>query len=294
MRAHTATHLLHAALDAMLGGTKQAGSLVDQDYLRFDFAAKQPLTADQLAEIDSKVNHWITHSLPVTITECAYPDALALGAKAFFEDKYGDIVRVVRMHDGDVALTSIELCGGTHVSNTHHIGAFKIVEQEAVASGVRRIVAFTWPKVAQQAHTLELELHRFATLLDCQPKQLAEKIEKILKTSAEQQSLIEQLTSQLLNNNLAILQAVSWADAVLIYDCTTVANTFAFKDIIAQAKSLRPDKKICLYADSGSFAIHFPNGWAKSWATAHTLNGWWSDTLVQGKDPLIKEKILKP
>ena len=117
--------------------------MVEQDYLRFDFAAKQPLTNDQLAQIDSKINHWIAHSLAVTTTECAYADAIKLGAKAFFEDKYGDVVRVVSMQDGDVSLTSIELCGGTHVTNTNHIGAFKIVEQEAVASGVRRIIAVT-------------------------------------------------------------------------------------------------------------------------------------------------------
>lgn len=143
MRAHTATHLLHAALDEMLGGTKQAGSLVDQDFLRFDFAAKQPLTNEQLAIIDSKINHWIAHSLSVTTTESSLAEATKLGAKAFFEDKYGDIVRVVSVQDGDVDLKSVELCGGTHVTNTNHIGAFKIVEQEAVASGVRRIIAVT-------------------------------------------------------------------------------------------------------------------------------------------------------
>lgn len=292
MRAHTATHLLHAVLDEMLWGTKQAWSLVEQDYLRFDFAAKQPLTNDQLAQIDSKINHWIAHSLQVTTTECAYAEAIKLGAKAFFEDKYGDVVRVVSMQDGDVSLTSIELCGGTHVTNTNHIGAFKIVEQEAVASGVRRIIAVTWPKVAIQAHTLEKELHALAEKLDCQPKQLTEKLDKVLKTYTEQQATIEQLTTQLVGTALAKLSAHKIADDVLAYDCTPLA-TFAFKDIVTQAKTLRPTSNLCLYAASGSFALLFPGGWAKAFADALHLKGGGSDTLVQGKDGEIKEKVGK-
>lgn len=291
MRAHTATHLLHAVLDEMLWGTKQAWSLVEQDYLRFDFAAKQPLTNDQLAQIDSKINHWIAHSLAVTTTECAYADAIKLWAKAFFEDKYGDVVRVVSMQDGDVSLTSIELCGGTHVSNTNHIGAFKIVEQEAVASGVRRITAVTGPKVAMHAHSLEKTLQEMALKLDCQPKQLAEKLEKILKTQTEHQSTIEQLTSQLLGAALGQLQAQK-TDTVLIYDCTPLAS-FAFKDIVTQAKSQWPTDNVCLYADSWSFALLFPQGWAKAFATAKNIKGGGSDTLVQGKDGEIKEKVGK-
>lgn len=292
MRAHTATHLLHAALDEILWGTKQAGSLVDQDYLRFDFAAKQPLTNEQLAIIDSKINHWITHCLEVTTTECAYAEATKLGAKAFFEDKYGDIVRVVRIQDGDVDLTSIEFCWGTHVTNTHHIGAFKIVEQEAVASGVRRIIAVTWPKVAMHAHTLEKELQSMADKIDCQPKQLVEKLEKVLKTYTEQQATIEQLTTQLVGTALAQLTAQKMTDNVLAYDCSPLAS-FAFKDIVTQAKTLRPDTNLCLYAASGSFALLFPGGWAKACADALHLKGGGSDTLVQGKDTEIMKKIGK-
>lgn len=292
MRAHTATHLLHAALDEMLWGTKQAGSLVDQDYVRFDFAAKQPLTNEQLAQLDSKINHRITHSLTVTTIECAYAEATKLGAKAFFEDKYGDVVRVVRIQDNDVDLKSIELCGGTHVTNTNHIGAFKIVEQEAVASGVRRIIAVTGPKVAMHSHTLELELHSMADKLDCQPKQLAEKLEKVLKTQSEQQATIEHLTTQLIGTALAQLTANKLPNDTLAYDCSAL-TTFAFKDIVTQARTLRPQQNIFLYAAAGSFALLFPGGWAKAFADTLHLKGGGSDTLVQGKDAEIMQKIIQ-
>lgn len=291
MRAHTATHLLHAVLDEMLWGTKQAWSLVEQDYLRFDFAAKQPLSLEQLAQIDSKINHWITHSLTVTTTECSYTEATKLWAKAFFEDKYGDVVRVVSIQDGDVDLKSIELCWGTHVTNTNHIGAFKIIDQEAVASGVRRITAVTWPKVAMHAHSLEKTLQDMAGKLDCQPKQLSEKLEKILKIQAESQATIEHLTSQLLWSALSQLQA-NKVDNMFIYDCTAL-STFTFKDIVAQAKSLWPNENICLYADSWSFALLFPHGWAKEYATTKNIKGGGLDTLVQGKDEDIVAKLGK-
>jgi alanyl-tRNA synthetase len=95
MRAHTATHLLHYLLDTTLGGTKQAGSLVDDDYLRFDFATKQALTDQQILDIETTINHIIIQSLPVMVKEMSYDEATKTGAKAFFEDKYGDLVRVV-------------------------------------------------------------------------------------------------------------------------------------------------------------------------------------------------------
>jgi len=95
MRAHTATHLLHAQLAAIFPQTKQAGSLVDEDYLRFDFYADTALTDQQITDIENHVNTHIAQALPVTIEEMSYNQAIEAGAKAFFEDKYGDTVRVV-------------------------------------------------------------------------------------------------------------------------------------------------------------------------------------------------------
>jgi alanyl-tRNA synthetase len=130
MRAHTATHLLHAQLATIFPQTKQAGSLVDEDYLRFDFYADVALTQEQIDAIEQTINTQITQALPVDVQEMSYDTAIQAGAKAFFEDKYGNMVRVVSIGDK----LSVELCGGTHVSNTAHIGTFAIIGQESVAA----------------------------------------------------------------------------------------------------------------------------------------------------------------
>lgn len=116
MRAHTATHLLHAQLAAIFPQTKQAGSLVDEDYLRFDFYADTALTEEQIDRIEQNINTQITQALPVDIQEISYDAAIQAGAKAFFEDKYGDTVRVVsigsqKQEASSQKLISIELCG---------------------------------------------------------------------------------------------------------------------------------------------------------------------------------------
>ena len=121
MRAHTATHLLHAELAKIFKNTKQAGSLVDEDYLRFDFHAERLLSQEEISAIENAVNTLIYHAYTVDISEVSYPEAIALGAKAFFEDKYGDMVRLVRVFDYDNQPISLELCGGTHVTNTKDI-----------------------------------------------------------------------------------------------------------------------------------------------------------------------------
>jgi len=117
MRAHTATHLLHAELAKIFPNTKQAGSLVDDDYLRFDFVADRLLGQSEVDKINKVINQIIYFSYPVKVDETSYKEAIKLGAKAFFEDKYGDEVRVVQIvgtietQDGKEAVKSIELCG---------------------------------------------------------------------------------------------------------------------------------------------------------------------------------------
>jgi alanyl-tRNA synthetase len=141
-RNHTGTHLLHAALRKVLGEhVHQAGSVVEPDRLRFDFTHHGPIKPDQLEEIERWVNEAIWANVDVTITERPYADAVALGAMALFGEKYGDVVRVV-----DVPGLSTELCGGTHVRNTGQIALMRIVTEQGVAAGVRRIVAVTGPK----------------------------------------------------------------------------------------------------------------------------------------------------
>ena len=139
MRAHSATHLLQTALKRVLGDhVHQAGSLVEPDRLRFDFTHFSAMTAEEIREVETIVQSLSMSSMGVDVKEMSIEDAKAMGAMALFSEKYGDTVRVVNM-GGE----SIELCGGTHVGNTGMIGAFHIVSEASVASGVRRIEAIT-------------------------------------------------------------------------------------------------------------------------------------------------------
>jgi alanyl-tRNA synthetase len=142
-RNHTATHLMHAALREVLGThVKQAGSVVAPSYLRFDFSHYQPLTDDEIEEIERLVNYHILRNTPVQTDEMAVEEAMRSGAMALFGEKYGEKVRVLSIK-GAEGTFSKELCGGTHVRTTGDIGVFKITREESIASGVRRIHAIT-------------------------------------------------------------------------------------------------------------------------------------------------------
>ncbi len=152
MRHHTSTHLLHATLRNKLGDhIRQAGSLVTDTYMRFDFTHFEPLTWEELKEIEKEINTVIRENKDVTIKEMSYKDALSYGAVAIFEEKYGDIVRVI-----EVEGYSKELCGGTHVKRTGNIGYFKIISEASVGAGTRRIIACA----GRHAVNKSLEEHR--------------------------------------------------------------------------------------------------------------------------------------
>ena len=141
MRNHSATHLLHEALHEVLGvHVKQAGSLVEPDYLRFDFNHYEKINENELLKIESIVNNKILENIEVKTVVLPIEEAKKNpNIKMFFGDKYGDIVRVVTMDEK----FSLEFCGGTHVKNTSEIGAFKIISETGIAAGVRRIEAIT-------------------------------------------------------------------------------------------------------------------------------------------------------
>lgn len=304
MRAHTATHLLHYALDKMLGGTKQAGSQVDDDYLRFDFASKDALAPQQLAELEYSVNSWITIWAEVDTQEMSMDEASKTWAKAFFEDKYGDTVRVVRIHwevEDDLDINSIELCGGTHVTNTSHIWGLKITNHSAVASGIRRIEAVSGTKVVEYSTTLESQISDLSTLLDCQPKQLQDKLEKVLKEYEHIQADHAWLQGKIICTHLEEFKnqcelpsaGSAWGKGCIINTTGTDLEHHNFKEVINTAKSRRSDRNWIIYNDGGNFAI-YTGTWemsAKDFAKEQGLKGGGSDTFVQGRDEKIKEIV---
>ncbi len=196
---HTATHLCHWALREVCGdGVKQHGSVVDPDRLRFDFDHNAPLSADQIAEVERLVNEKVYADLDVATRELPIDEARKLpGVRAFFGEKYGDVVRVVSIGNG----FSTEFCGGTHLSRTGQIGFFKIVGEEAVAKGVRRVTAVTGPKAVAAVHDLERSARQAAALLQTNPEQLADRISGL-------QEEIKKLRKQLAKGAASDLKSV--------------------------------------------------------------------------------------
>ena len=187
-RAHSATHLLHAALRKVLGDhVHQAGSLVEPDYLRFDFTHFSAVTPEQIREIEKLVNDATLSGHGITVEEMSIDDARKAGAMALFGEKYGDVVRVVSM--GDV---SVELCGGTHLDNTAKAGAFHITSEGSVASGVRRIEAVTGPKTMELLYRDIAELNALAAMLKTNPADVLQKAEQQANELREAKRLIEQ------------------------------------------------------------------------------------------------------
>ncbi|MCC6327654.1 MAG: hypothetical protein IT174_04000 [Acidobacteria bacterium] len=176
-RNHTATHLVHAALKEVLGThVKQAGSVVAPNYLRFDFTHYQPISSEEIKEVEDLVNRYILQNHPVTTNMMSIEDAMRSGAVAMFGEKYGSEVRVLSVGDGKF---SKELCGGTHVRATGDIGSFKITSDEAIASGVRRIRAITGFDSFERFREDELLIGRSLDVLKTQRDQLPNAIEKL-------------------------------------------------------------------------------------------------------------------
>ena len=194
-RNHTATHLLHAALRKILGKhVRQAGSLVEDKRLRFDFTHIQALTPDELRAVEEEVNAAILADLPVQTEIMDYNQAVARGAMALFGEKYGDQVRVVT-----VPGVSIELCGGTHLKRTGQTGPFCILSESAVAAGVRRIEAITGHVSLSWLQKLKQEMEDLQSLLKAGSGQLKSKVqslqEQIKTLKKEKQALLDKLAS---------------------------------------------------------------------------------------------------
>ncbi len=176
-RHHTATHLLHAALREVLGEhVHQAGSLVAPDRLRFDFTHHGPVKPEALEQIESIVNREIWAGVEVRFEQLPYKEAIAKGAMALFGEKYGDVVRVVSIKG-----FSVELCGGTHVRNTAHIGLFRIVSETGAAAGVRRIEAVTGPHAYALMRERERALAQVAELVKSPLEAVPKRVQSVLE-----------------------------------------------------------------------------------------------------------------
>jgi alanyl-tRNA synthetase len=207
MRNHTATHLMNLALRQVLGGdVDQRGSLVDENKTRFDFTHDRPLTPDQLREVEDRVNRQVIRDLPVAAVTMPLAEAKALpGVRAVFGEKYPDPVRVVMVGSDDPAhLTgdnSVEFCGGTHVPRTGLIGLFKLVAQEGVAKGVRRVTAVTGRAAYADVQARSAVLDDLTGRFQCKPEDLSGRVEAL-------QDQIKKLQDQLRKGAAADLGGV--------------------------------------------------------------------------------------
>jgi len=214
IKNHTATHLLHAALHHVIGEhATQAGSLNEEGFLRFDFTHFEAVTADELRQIEEEVNQQIWNAIPVVTVETDIDTAKSMGAMALFGEKYGKNVRVVTIGD-----YSIELCGGTHVSNTAEIGIFKIVKEEGIGSGTRRILAVTGKEAFEAYRQEEEDLKAIAETLKV--PQLKEVTKKVV-------SLQEQL-HKLQKENAELKEKAAAAQAGDVFKDVKEANGLRF------------------------------------------------------------------
>ena len=232
---HSATHLMHAALRKVLGiHVAQKGSLVNDEYLRFDFSHFAKVTDEEIAQVEAIVNEKIRANIPVVIKEMPKDDAIALGAMALFGEKYADVVRVVIMDEK----YSIELCGGTHVGYTGELGLFKITSESAVAAGVRRVEAVTG-FAAEQFVTTEFDSIRAIRGLLKNPKDISKSIESLQSENSELKKKLEKLEARQL---VALRNELLQKDEIInnvtfIGDIIEVSNADALKKICFDLKT---------------------------------------------------------
>ena len=202
---HTATHLLHKALREVLGThVQQAGSLVNGQRLRFDFNHYEAMTSEEIEKVENLVNEKIAESLCVTVRNMSMDEAKKEGAMALFGDKYGDVVRVVKVDD-----FSIELCGGTHIDNIAKIGLFKIESESGIAAGVRRIEAVTGLGAYELVKKMERTLKEIAKTVKSDEANVVERVEKMTETLRENSKEIETLKAKITNYEAGSLNAAA-------------------------------------------------------------------------------------
>lgn len=248
-RNHTAAHLLQAALRKVLGDhVEQAGQLVNEKAVRFDFTHFAALTAAELSAVEGEVNRAVLHAVPVSSTEMPIEEAKKLGAMALFGEKYGDIVRVVSAEN-----YSVEFCGGTHVENTAQIGLFKIVAESSVAAGVRRIEAVTGENVLHLIADYKALLENTAAALKIgNVHELAAKAAALATELKQKEKQIEGLESKLAAGKTEALQqkSVQLESCSLIAEVLPNTDAAAARTVCEQLKDANPNAVIVLAAVS--------------------------------------------
>lgn len=193
MRNHTAAHLLQAALRQVLGThVEQAGQLVNENEVRFDFTHFNPMTTQEIAKVEMLVNKFILSASSVTMQEMPIEEAKKMGAMMLFGEKYGDIVRVVKAGD-----FSTEFCGGTHVANSGEIGLFKIVSEASVAAGVRRITAYTGLASLAYLNLNEMAVKTVASILKTSENEVVERTQAVISDNKEMEKEIQALNAEI-------------------------------------------------------------------------------------------------
>jgi alanyl-tRNA synthetase len=244
---HSATHLMHAALRKVLGThVQQKGSLVNEDYLRFDFSHFSKMTKDQIEKVESIVNEKIRENIPVVIRQMPKEEAMKRGAMALFGEKYGDMVRVVTMDEN----YSIELCGGTHVGNTGELGIFKITTETAVGAGLRRIEAVSG-KASEDFINKELEELNCLKEQLKNPEDTRKTLENLIAEREKLRKQVNQLELQILGTineklrkNCVLINGINFIGSVV-----EVSNADALKKLVSLLKENLEEYLVVLCAD---------------------------------------------
>ena len=221
---HTATHLLQAALKKIVDeGISQAGSLVNFDRLRFDFNCPRNMTPEEVQQVEDQVNNWIAEAHSAQIEVLPIAEAKARGAVAMFGEKYGEEVRVIDFHT-----VSMELCGGTHVSNTAEIGVFKIISEAGISSGVRRIEAVSGPAILDYLNVRDNVVKDLSERFKVKPEEIPDRITTLQTELRNAQKEVEKISGQL---------AIAKSDSLL----ETVESVGEYKYLVAKMEGVDAD-----------------------------------------------------
>ncbi len=258
---HTATHLLHQALKDVLGThVNQAGSLVGDGRLRFDFSHFSAVSTEELQAIETKVNEQVWATLPVEITNRSIEEAKQMGAMALFGEKYGDVVRVVKVGD-----YSLELCGGCHVSNTAEIGLFKIVSESGIGAGTRRIEAVTAKGAYQFVNNQEAALKHAGERLKANPLNVPDKLDQLFldmkQLQKENDALQQKLSSHEAKNILDKVEQINGVPCLI--EQVNVQDMNQLRSMVDDLKQKLPSGIILLAAVNDG-KVQFASGVSKN------------------------------